>query len=135
MSEIPAPAPHRVRQIGDQDDKVEALKELIAGKQGELARLAEVEEEEDTPPRSRESATAATTPQEAGIPGAGQQEAARYQCGRGPHQQARPDRQVGGQDLMAMIRLEVGEQTKEIGKSIDKLRSFQGCRKDAMRQN
>ena len=35
---------------------------------------------------------------------------------------------------MAMIRLEVGEQTKEIRKSIDELRSFQGCRQDAIRR-
>ena len=31
---------------------------------------------------------------------------------------------------MAMIRLEVGEQTKEIRKSINELRSFQGCCQD-----
>ena len=29
---------------------------------------------------------------------------------------------------MVIIQLEVGEQTKEIRKSIDELRSFQGCR-------
>ena len=120
--------------MGDQDDKMEELKGLIAGKQGELVRLAEVEGEEETTLRSRGTATAAATPQEAGTPGAGQQEAAWYQGKRGPHPQARPHRQVGGQDLVAIIRRELGEQTTEIRKSIDELRSFQGCRQDAMRR-
>ena len=35
---------------------------------------------------------------------------------------------------MAMIWLEVGEETKEIRKSINKLRSFQGCHQDAVRR-
>ena len=35
---------------------------------------------------------------------------------------------------MAMIRREVGEQTTEIRKSIDELRSFQGCHQDARRR-
>ena len=39
---------------------------------------------------------------------------------------------VGGQDLMAMIRLEVGEQTTELRKSIDELRSVQDRRRDAI---
>ena len=36
---------------------------------------------------------------------------------------------------MAMIRLEVGEQTTEIRKSINELRSFQGCCQDAIRRD
>ena len=40
----------------------------------------------------------------------------------------------GGQDLIALIRLEVGKQTVEIRKSINELRSFQGCRQDAIRR-
>ena len=55
----------------DQNDRVEEVKELISGKQGELVRLAGVEEEEETPLRSRGTATAAATPQEAGIRGPG----------------------------------------------------------------
>ena len=64
---------------GDQDDRIRELKELIAGKQGELVRLAEVEEEEETPLRSRGITPAAAAPQEAAIHGPGQQEAAGYQ--------------------------------------------------------
>ena len=143
----------------EQDDGVEELMERIARKQSELVRLAEVEEEDETPPRSRVTATAAATPQEAGIPGAGQLEAPWYQGERDSHQQARPVGQVGGelkgaerrllgpamdqgeekvsggQELMAMIRLEVGEQTTEIRKSINELRSFQGCCQDAIRRD
>ena len=56
----------------DQDEGVEELKERIARKQRELARLAEVEEKDETSPRSRVTATATTAPQEAGTlePGA-----------------------------------------------------------------
>ena len=79
----------------EQDDGVEELMERIARKQSELVRLAEVEEEDETPPRSRVTATAAATPQEAGIPGAGQLEAPWYQGERDSHQQARPVGQVG----------------------------------------
>ena len=143
----------------EQDDGVEELMERIARKQSELVRLAEVEEEDETPPRSRVTATAAATPQEAGIPGAGQLEAPWYQGERDSHQKARPVEQVGGelkgaerqllgpamdrgeekvsggQELMAMTRLEVGEQTTEIRKSINELRSFQGCCQDAIRRD
>ena len=83
-----------IERMGGQDDRIEALKELIAGQQGELVRLAEVEEEEETPLRSRGTATTAATPQEAGIPGAGQQEAAWYQEERGPPP-ASPSGQAG----------------------------------------
>ena len=93
-----------------------------------------MEEEEENPLRSQGIATAAATPREDGIHGAGQKKAAWYQGERGPHPQARPDRQVGGQDLVAMIRREVGEQTTEIRKSMDELRSVQGCRQDAVRR-
>ena len=103
----------------DQDDRVRELKERIAGKQGELVRMAEVEEEEETPLRSRGITAAAATPKEAGIHGAEQQGAAWYQ---------------GEQDLVAMIRREVGEQTTGIRKSIDELRSSQGCCQDARRR-
>ena len=112
--------------MGNQDEIMDELQKLIAGKQGELVRLAEVEKEEETPLRSRGTATAAATPQEAGSKRAGQQEAAWYQGQQGPHTQARPDREVRGQDLVALIRREVGEQTAEIRKSIDELTSFQG---------
>ena len=37
--------------------------------------------------------------------------------------------------MMAMIRLEVGEQTTEIRKSINELRSFQGCCQDGIRRD
>ena len=133
----------------DQDDKAEEVKERIVRKQRELVRLAEVEEEEETPPRSQVPATAAATPQEAWVTGAGQQEVAWYQGERASYQQALQNGQVwgeqqgaerrqpgqalelgevkgaGGQDLMAMIRLEGGELTTEIRKSIDELRSVQ----------
>ena len=118
----------------DQDDRVEELKEQIAKKQRELVWLTEVEEEDETPPRSRVIATAAATPQEAGIPGAGQLEAPWYQGKRGAHLQARPDRQVGGPDLIAMIQLEVGEQTAVIWMSIDEMRSCQSGLQDVIRR-
>ena len=115
----------KIRDLGDQDQRMYELRGLIAGKQGKLVRLREVEEEEETPLRSRGTVTADATPQEAGSQGAGQHEAAGYRGEQGPHLQARPDRQVGGQDLVAVISREVGEQTAEIGKAIDELRSFQ----------
>ena len=40
------------------DDRIEELKERAARKQRELVRLAEVEEDEETPPRGRGSAAA-----------------------------------------------------------------------------
>ena len=52
----------------DQDDRAEELKGRIERKQRELVRLAEVEEEEETPLRSQEPATAATTPRRPGLP-------------------------------------------------------------------
>ena len=72
----------------EQEDGIDDLKKRLERKQRELVRLAEVEEEEETPPRSQESATAAATPQEAGISGAGQQEVAWYQGERFSYQQA-----------------------------------------------
>ena len=118
----------------EQDDGIEELKERITRKQRELVRMTEVEEEDETPPRSRVTAMAAATPQEAGIPAAGLLEAPWYRGKWGSHQQARLDRQVGGQDLIAIIRLEVGEQTMVIRKSIDELRSFHCCRQDTIRR-
>ena len=60
-----------IKQMGEQDKRMDELMGLIAGKQGELVWLAEEEEEEETPLRSRGTATAAANPQKAG-----QQEAA-----------------------------------------------------------
>ena len=124
----------KIRDLGNQDQRMYELRGLIAGKQVKLVRLREVEEEEETPLRSRGTVTADATPQEAGSQRAGQHEAAGYRGEQGPHPQARPDRQVGGPDLVAVISWEGGEQTAEIGKAIDELRSFQVCHQGARRR-
>ena len=105
---------------------------MIDRKQGELVRMTEMEEEEETS-EAGGSPWPLPPPRRPGSIGPSSRRQPGLQDKRGPRPQAIPDRQVGGQDVVAMIRQEVGEETTEIRKSIDKLRSFHGCHQDAVR--
>ena len=57
-----------INRMSGMDDRLGELKKRIDRKQRELCRLAEEEEDEETPPRRLGTAMAVNTSQEAGSP-------------------------------------------------------------------